>query len=218
MKVRTTVYAGTYKKIRTGSGGGPAEVIISIVLILAAVFLIWIGYDNLNKRSYYSETTGYIEEITVTHRSGGHVSHKVIVSYSVEGEQYRETLGEYQSGFREGQQIGILYDSANPRRIIYAGMGVMAIFFGLGVAFAVAGIFLFIHGIRGIKRKPLPEQYVSNDALPYDNGDDYSSRDYGSSDNSSNSWGSQNYGSPYDSNNEYGVHGNNDPYDDMNRY
>lgn len=30
MKVRTTVYAGTYKKIRTGSGGGPAEVIILI--------------------------------------------------------------------------------------------------------------------------------------------------------------------------------------------
>ena len=99
---------------------------------------IW-GSNELKFKENSVETTGVITKIE-TYRSGGKENHDVFVSYTVGDKQYENNLGYWSSGMKEGQQVTICYDPANPDTFSGSGGIIFPIIvFTLGLAFFIIG-------------------------------------------------------------------------------
>ncbi|MBR4111754.1 MAG: DUF3592 domain-containing protein [Ruminiclostridium sp.] len=82
---------------------------------------IWTIIDGINFRSGSEQVTGvisHIESHREHHMDGGNTTvHDVYVTYIVNGQEYEQQLGYYDSTMFAGQEIEIFYNPENPAEI-----------------------------------------------------------------------------------------------------
>ncbi len=105
------------------------------------------------------EVSGTISQITSYRDSDGDLHHRVLVSYSYNGQSFDDvTLGFYSSSMREGKKIPLLVDPQDPGHMTTKSRDVFtnAILLAMGVVFAAVGIVPLIVSLAGSqKRKKL---------------------------------------------------------------
>ena len=119
--------------------------IIGAVPIFSGILLSAItGYQIKN----WMLTDAKIIEIEYEHVSVDDKNNHVIVTveYFINDKKYVNNLYEYLAGMHVGQTVKIRYSNDNPNKIAYAESEflVPGILFGLGAAFFIAGIIIFL--------------------------------------------------------------------------
>lgn len=113
---------------------------ILIGLLVGASFL-GVGIFMLSTpHDDYLPVVATIVEIQETWTGDNEYAYEVYVDYTVDGTAYRHVrLGNYSSGYREGKEINLFYNPANPSQIEAGGRGIW------GIALTAVGglIFLF---------------------------------------------------------------------------
>lgn len=120
--------------------------ILPVILIAFGVIFVMDGFIVLEKRNTFYETTAVISQIQ-TEGAGidpEDVNHRVIVNYMVDGKHYTAELDEYHSGMHEGDQVDILYDPDNPKKIISAGIFSLILFFVGGSVLLLIGLLMIL--------------------------------------------------------------------------
>lgn len=139
------------------------KVVVGLFAIFGFVFIIvgifWaVSTDSFMKNAV--EVSAVISEIESYRGSDGDTSHRVYVDYFYDGQEYRDVrLNEYSSGMYEGKEIQLMLDPNNPRKLM-SNIGLYIgpiVFIGMGVVFAVAGVFSLI----GISRKSLKKRKLT---------------------------------------------------------
>ena len=115
--------------------GGFAGIGVLFVVIGLVICMFTFNYSNK------VETIGTITEISSYIGSDDESSsHKVYVSYEVDGTEYESRLNSYSSTFYEGKRVNIYYDKDNPSKIGMKSMDrLFLIFPGIGMIFLVLG-------------------------------------------------------------------------------
>ena len=122
--------------------------LVPVLFIAAGIFLIVMGVKTTHYHKVYKETTATIANIYRVDE-GDDYHYDVFVKYTVDGKSYDSELGSYSSDMREGQEVSILYDSADPLAIIPAGKGQVIYFFAAGVVCILLGAVAVIRVLRG---------------------------------------------------------------------
>lgn len=124
-------------------------VIFAALGILMLVMILCISASWNSFKETAREVTAVITDIdvrrTATRKNGKtrhRTEHTVYIEYTVDGNEYRNTLGYYNGGMAEGDNVTILYDPENPDRhmsdptVSCIVMGVfLLIFGGIGLGF-----------------------------------------------------------------------------------
>ncbi len=133
------------------------SIVVFVLIIMTLIFEI-VGVLNVMSEKKYKDdgakTTAIIDDIKVTrkkvHNSANRkyknkhqIDADVYVIYEVEGVQYREELGSYNSNMEVGDEVEIYYMKDNPKDIIKVGANKILgmIFMGVG---ALTGIILVV--------------------------------------------------------------------------
>lgn len=120
-----------------------------IALAVGVLFFV-LGFHTLHLRKVYTETTAVITDIQVDYGVGDEDDeHEVYVSYTVDGTEYEEELDEYTAGMSVGDEVGIMYDPADPGEIISAGAFGVILQFVVGVLGIFGGVTLLFKRING---------------------------------------------------------------------
>ncbi len=120
------------------------SIILPIVFVAAGIVMIVMGVNRLNsKKNYDASTTGVIvgieREWTGTDADGfDQYDYTVYVDYEVDGKKYENVkYPTYDSSMQKGDEVEILYQSANPANIAegnLSGNATFMIVFGVVVA------------------------------------------------------------------------------------
>ena len=143
--------------------------LIFLMFATIGVILFGIGIalfvSDKNFKSTAKETEAKITDIYTSRDSDGDTSHTVYVSYSIKGQEYSGRLNYYTSGMREGQNVTIYYDPANPGDFRGGGAAVALYILGImGIVFFIVG---FI-GLRSqIKRKAMKKRMLTTGTKIY---------------------------------------------------
>ncbi len=118
------------------------RIILSVVFVYTGIVFIAQGFSFLHKRSFYEEKNAIISQIKVSYNGSDpeDTYYEVIVNYVVDGKQYTSKLGEYNSGMHEGDEISILYDPNDPKKIISSSVVSLFLLFIGGFVFIVVGL------------------------------------------------------------------------------
>ena len=98
--------------------------------------------------AFRAETQATIADITFdnTVRTGSNrsASAKVLVSYEVDGQEYKQVLGYHTTGMYTGQKLDIQYDTREPGKINVPAVRILwtSILGGIGIVFIVVGVVL----------------------------------------------------------------------------
>lgn len=134
-------------------------IFIGLLIIIGGLVGIYFVFQYEGK----IETTGVITQISTYETSDDKAEHEVYVSYVVDGEEYESKLNGYSSGFYEGQELDIYYDSDNPNKI-----GSKSLDYILFLIPVFGLVFLIIGGtgkIIKIKKKSLEKNLRKNGQL-----------------------------------------------------
>lgn len=130
-----------------------------VFLTVGLAFLI-VGVLVLNAYNKFAaaavKVPGAISRIERYRNSRGKTSHSVYVSYSYNGEHYRDIpINAYTSDMYEGKGITVLLDPAAPDNIQVEGSATVlcVIFTGMGAIFAVIGAVPIIIAHRNVLRR-----------------------------------------------------------------
>ena len=113
--------------------------LMAVLFFAAGVFLIFLGFKNSSQQKTFIPVTGVITRIEAERRPGttNEYDHRVFVKYrTAEGKEIETELGEYSASFKEGAEIALKYDPADPSNVIAAS--------------GTSRIVLFIMGTVGI--------------------------------------------------------------------
>ena len=124
------------------------NIIFPIVFIIAGIVVIVLGVNRMSsKKNYDAATTGVIvgieREWTGTDEDGfDQYDYTVYVDYEVDGKKYENVeYPVYDSSMQKGDQVEILYQSADPTNIAEGNIsGNATIMIVLGAVFAVIGV------------------------------------------------------------------------------
>ena len=124
------------------------NIIFPIVFIIAGIVVIVLGVNRMSsKKNYDAATTGVIVSIerewTGTDEDGfDQYDYTVYVDYEVDGKKYENVeYPVYDSSRQKGDQVEILYQSADPTNIAEGNIsGNATIMIVLGAVFAVIGV------------------------------------------------------------------------------
>ena len=101
-----------------------------LTLLLFGLFFLGIGvYVTFFLTRGYATTTGVIERVELVENTDAREtadSYRPYVRYSVDGAIYHAWAGDSSSFYKEGQQIKIFYNPANPEQI-YGSPGFVSI-------------------------------------------------------------------------------------------
>ena len=128
------------------------SILFPIVAIAAGIVVIVLGVNHMNsKKLYDASTTGVIVRIerdwTGTDADGYDLyDYTVYVDYVIDGKKYENVkYPTYDSSMQKGDEVEILYQTANPANIAEGNLsGNATIMIVMGVVFALMGVGLGI--------------------------------------------------------------------------
>ena len=128
------------------------SILFPIVAIAAGIVVIVLGVNHMNsKKLYDASTTGVIVGIerdwTGTDADGYDLyDYTVYVDYVIDGKKYENVkYPTYDSSMQKGDEVEILYQTANPANIAEGNLsGNATIMIVMGVVFALMGVGLGI--------------------------------------------------------------------------
>lgn len=126
---------------------------IGIILLVSGVLVY---RSNQKFMSEAVEIRGVIESIETYRKSNGDTSHRVYVSYTYDGRQYKNMqVNFYSAGMYEGKEIALLCDPRNPDRVVVKGSDLFTIILltVMGIIFSCVGIISTIRTVRNKTRK-----------------------------------------------------------------
>ena len=131
------------------------NIIFPIIAIAAGIVVIVLGVNKMNsKKLYDASTTGVIvgieREWTGTDGDGfDQYDYTVYVDYEVDGKKYENAkYPSYDSSMQKGDEVVILYQSANPENIAEGNLsGNAAIMIVMGVVFVLISVVMIIKAI-----------------------------------------------------------------------
>lgn len=147
-------------------GNNYRRIAILVFLIVMAAILLVVGIivGKCNKKDY-AETTATIVEI-IQNGADEDMTYEVYVDYTVDGTPYNHVkINTYESSYKVGKTITILYNPANPAQIVgkTASWLPIVLFIGAGV-FAALFVVMIVLTIRAkgktkeLKANPTLEQ------------------------------------------------------------
>ncbi len=124
--------------------------ILPLIVIAAAVMCLMLGVKTMQRHKTFPKTDAVIAEIQKEYDSARKENdYHVFVTYTVDGQEYTEELGQYVAGYKVGKELEISYNPENPADIQAGGAGSGLIMIGLGVVAALAGIVSFVKSLLG---------------------------------------------------------------------
>lgn len=134
------------------------NVIFPIIAVAAGIAVIVFGVGKMNsKRQYDASTVGVIvgieREWTGTDGDGfDEYEYTVYVDYEIDGKKYENVkYPSYDSSMKKGDEVRILYQSANPENIAEGNLtGNAAVMIVMGAAFTLIGLFM---GLKAIVKR-----------------------------------------------------------------
>jgi len=123
-------------------------VVVPVLFIAAGVFLIIMGFRNSKARKIYIDNTAVIVTITRELEAEDY-NYEVYVKHTVDGKEYTTPLGFYSDGMKEGQEIAIKYDPADPYTVIPAKGSQTVIFFVSGIVAILLGAVSVLKSLKG---------------------------------------------------------------------
>ncbi len=123
------------------------NILFPIVAVALGIVVIVLGVNRMNsKKLYDASTTGVIvgieREWNGTDSDGyDQYSYTVYVDYEIDGKKYENVeYPSYNSSMKKGDEVKILYQSANPENIAEGDLtGNAAIMIAAGAVFALIG-------------------------------------------------------------------------------
>lgn len=129
---------------------GILKILIPVLLLAFGIAFIAFGIHNYQSRADYLETKAVISEIYTEYGvTTDDDETKVIVDYEVGGQSYHRELGEYHPGYKEGQEIEILYRPDNPYDIMAKSLLSVYIMIGFGVVLLISAVISFLRFMSG---------------------------------------------------------------------
>lgn len=137
-----------------------AEIIVGVIFVLIGLGLVAGSIICVVSGSRFKknarEVTAVITDIESYRDSDGDLRHETSIRYTVDGEEYETTLGEYSSSWHIGDDLSLYVNPANPHDV-RSGFGTSFTFWillGMGLIFAVMGSILMWSRIsRNLKAK-----------------------------------------------------------------
>ena len=123
--------------------------ITALVILAAGVFMIIQGVKTAKNRKIFTPVTGTITRIYRVDDGGDDYHFDVFVKYTADGKEYESLLGEYNSSYREGAVLEIMYDPADPQTIISAGPTQSVLMIVMGVVAILAAAVFVLKLLRG---------------------------------------------------------------------
>ncbi len=125
-----------------------SNIIFPIIAIVVGIVVIVMGVNKMNsKKLYDASTTGVIvgieREWTGTDEDGyDQYNYTVYVDYEIDGKKYENVkYPSYDSSMQKGDEVTILYQSANPENIAEGNLtGNATIMIVIGAVFALIGV------------------------------------------------------------------------------
>lgn len=127
-------------------------IIFGIVGVLFLSVAIFLNYWAIIPQTNRGETIATIIEIE--YRDNNDEYPDVLVSYEVNGQQYRTSLDSYSSSYYEGKEITIYYDKNDPSKIMDNTPKIlMYVFGGIGIAFLSVAVIINLFKLRNKRMK-----------------------------------------------------------------
>ena len=129
---------------------GIFRLLIPVFLVVFGVVFIVLGISNYQSRADYLDTKAVISEIYTEYGVTTDDDEKiVIVDYEVDGQSYHRELNEYHPGYKEGQEIDILYRPDNPYDIMAKSLLFVYVMIGFGVVLIISAVISFLRFLGG---------------------------------------------------------------------
>lgn len=113
-------------------------------------------FNSYQFRKTAVEVSGTISQITTYRDSDGDQHHRVLVSYSYNGQSFDDvSLGFYSSSMREGKKIPLLVDPKDPGHMTSKSGDIFTnvILLAMGAIFAAVGIVPLIVSLAGARKR-----------------------------------------------------------------
>lgn len=122
-------------------GMGATFVILSLAIIIFGVIPNTYKLITQNVSDDYVSTEAIIDNIKTT-GSGKSKSHKVYICYEANGADIRTRLYTYHSGMHEGDEIEVLYNKTNPKKVVlkYDSIAMLILSVFLSLVFGISGL------------------------------------------------------------------------------
>ena len=109
-------------------------------LVVLIAFVVVLSVLSSGHPKDWNETTGVIRKIETEVEYGPgnerNETNHVYVEYTVDGKKYDRELGVYMPSYKEGMELKILVDPADPRSITAADIGPILRYFKIGIPIA----------------------------------------------------------------------------------
>lgn len=129
------------------------SIILPLVFVAAGIFMIFISASKLIKlhNNAYTPVTAVIDHINVIPAAEPNESdtRNVYVRYTVDGQEYVELLDETTDTMVTGQELEILYETENPKKVTLPGATSSYFIIAFGAVAILVGIIAFIRGLAG---------------------------------------------------------------------
>lgn len=122
---------------------------IPIILILAGILWLVLGFGTYRNHKEFSQTTAVISDIQEEYNPArSEYDHRVFVQFTADGSSYEAELGAYASSYKVGKEVKISYNPADPTDIQPGGIGQSLLFLAGGAALLVGGVITLLR--RGL--------------------------------------------------------------------
>ena len=117
-------------------------------------------------KEYLGETTATITDIafgsSMSAGTGRRITHEVMISYDIDGQNYQRAMNYYSSSMYTGQQIDIQYDTRDHGRIIVPQSAKLAIIILIGMGVIFCGLGALVAKLKNVPIR-VNGRYLDND-------------------------------------------------------
>lgn len=113
--------------------------VVPVLFIAAGIFLVVMGVRNVRYQKEYTPAAAVVSYINIVDDARGPVHYDTYVKYSAGGKEYESLLPGSRGGWKAGDELQVLYDPADPSRVVYLGSQSPVLFFIAGAVAILLG-------------------------------------------------------------------------------
>ena len=125
--------------------------LVPILMVIGGLVFIGLGIKNYQDQKNGVKVQAVVTKIESETRFDGDsttIEEIYFVRYTVDGKVYEEQLQFTTTGYKEGEEIVILYDPLNPSYVIGTSKIGVPLYIGFGIAVLASGVYGTIKSVR----------------------------------------------------------------------